>query len=398
MDKKSPNNNVTNEPTPFSPGIVQNLRQMRFNFVELSGALGDLGTFLPLAAGMAYVAGMDLGAIFIFAGLGNIFAGVVFGLPVGIQPMKAIAAVAIADALLPPEIAAAGLILGAVMLVFGLTGLANLIERIIPLSVVRGIQLGVGLKLMLQAVEFVTDTPWVGFDSVTIAVAFAVFVLISHRWAGFPGALLLFAVGTVVAFVNTPGLLRGLTAGAPHLDIIIPAPRAWLNGLLYGAIPQLPLTLLNSVLAVCVLSGDLFPNRKIPAPRMSASVGVVNLVSCWFGAIPMCHGSGGMAAQYHFGARTGGSMVMLGIANLIIGLMFGAAAAAIIHAYPRSFLGVLLFFAGLELALPARRQTDRRGFTCIVVTAAGIIAINTLAGFALGIIAHLLSKHRSSNL
>ncbi|MEJ2720599.1 MAG: putative sulfate/molybdate transporter, partial [bacterium] len=350
----------------------------------------------PLAAGMAFVGGMDLGTILIFAGLANIFAGVLFGLPVGIQPMKAIAAVAIADALLPEEVAAAGLILGAIMLVLGLTRLVDAMERVTPLSLVRGIQLGVGLKLMLQAFEFIRETPWLGLNSVTVAVALGLLLLVSHRRSGFPGALVLFAVGIVVAIFETPGLFGGLTVGGPHLTFTIPNPRAWTNGFLYGAIPQLPLTLLNSVLAVCVLSGDLFPGRRIPAQRMSVSLGLINVFSCWFGAIPMCHGSGGLAAQYHFGARTGGSMVMLGIANLVIGVLFGAAAAMVIHAYPRSFLGIMLLFAGLELALPARNQSDKTGFAVVLATAAGIVAVNTLVGFAIGLIVHLVTARRTA--
>jgi MFS superfamily sulfate permease-like transporter len=252
--------------------------------------------------------------------------------------------------------------------------------------------LGIGLKLVLQATEFITATPWLGFDSITVAAVFCVLMIVSHRWAGFPGALLLFVAGIAVAFFETPALFGRLSVGAPNLDIIIPAPRAWLSGLFYGAIPQLPLTLLNSVLAVCVLSGDLFPGRRVPVQRMSASVGIINLVGCWFGGIPMCHGSGGLAAQYRFGARTGGSMLMLGVGNLVVGLLFGAAAAMVIHAYPRSFLGVMLLFAGFELALPARLQTGKRGLATVASTALGIVAINTLAGFAIGMFAHLLTR------
>ena len=402
MPSHDPDNSKSAPPSPHHDTTPQfhpreNIRRMRFNLVELSGAFGDLGTFLPLAAGMAYVAGMDLGLVFIFAGLGNLFAGVFFGLPIGVQPMKAIAAVAIAETLLPGEIAAAGIIMGVIMLLFGLTRLADAAERFIPLSVVRGIQLGIGIKLMLQAIEFVTGTPWFGFDSVTTAAAFGVFVVVSHRWAGFPGALLIFLAGLSVAFIETPGLVARLSVGPPQFDVVVPSHSAWINGLLFGAIPQLPLTILNSVLAICVLSGDLFPGRRIPAQRMSMSVGLINLFTCWFGAIPMCHGSGGLAAQYHFGARTGGSLVMLGIFKLVVGTLFGTAAAIVVYAYPRSFLGVLLVFAGLELALNARHQTDKRGFTVLLLTASGAVAINTLVGFLIGIVVHLTSSRRAGN-
>ncbi|UCH83472.1 MAG: putative sulfate/molybdate transporter [Candidatus Latescibacterota bacterium] len=367
---------------------------MRFNLVELSGAVGDLGTFLPLAAGMAFVTGLDFGIILIFAGLANIFAGVIFGLPVAVQPMKAIAAVAIAETLTPGAVAAAGIVLGAIMLVVGLTRLVNVMERVVPLSVVRGIQVGVGVKLMLQAFDFVRSTPRNGPDSVTVAVVLGVALIISHGWKRFPGALLVFVAGLAVAFWQTPALFDRLAIGAPQIDVIVPKTSEWLTGVARGAIPQLPLTILNSVLAVCVLSGDLFPKRRIAAPRMAASVGLINVLGCWFGAIPLCHGSGGLAAQYHFGARTGGAMVMLGIVNLLVGLLVGGFAVIVIQAYPVSFLGVMLFFAGLELALPARDQTDTRGFAVVVITLAGTLAVNTLAGFLMGIAVHLLMSRR----
>ncbi|UCG50715.1 MAG: putative sulfate/molybdate transporter [Candidatus Latescibacterota bacterium] len=369
---------------------------MRFNLAELSGSMGDLGTFLPLVAGMAFVCEMDLGVILILAGIANITVGIVFGMPVPVQPMKAIAAVAVAESLLPDQIAAAGLIVGAVMLALGATRIVQYVEKVIPLPVVRGIQLGVGLKLMLQAVRLVAETSWIGLDSVAVGLGAACLIVFVNRWKRSPGALVLFAAGVVVALLETPALTRSLSIGAPEFVFILPSARSWFDGFVHGAVPQLPLTVLNSVIAVCALSGDLFPGRRIPAPTMASSVGLMNLLTCWFGAVPMCHGSGGLAGQYYFGARSGGSMVMLGIINLTVGLVLGAAAAAIIHAYPRSFLGVMLFFAGFELAKPARDQRGGREISITIVTAALIVGINTLVGFATGMaLAAVLSLRRT---
>ena len=104
----------------------------------------------------------------------------------------------------------------------------------------------------------------------------------------------------------------------------------------------------------------------------------------------MCHGSGGLAGQYHFGARTGGSVVMLGSGKLIIGLFFGGLAMSLLPFFPHSILGLLLFFAGIELALPARDQFKRNQFYVVAITAIGILAVNTLAGFILGMATALL--------
>jgi MFS superfamily sulfate permease-like transporter len=290
----------------------------------------------------------------------------------------------VAESLLPDEIAAAGLIVGAVMLALGATRLVRYVEKVIPLPVVRGIQLGVGLKLMLQAARMVAETPWIGPNSVAVGFGAGCLIVFVSRWKRFPSALVLFAAGVVVALLETPALTRSLSIGTPEFIFILPQARSWLDGFVHGAVPQLPLTVLNSVIAVCALSGDLFPGRRIPAPTMASSVGIMNLLTCWFGAVPMCHGSGGRAGQYYFGARTGGSMMMLGIINLTVGLVFGAAATAIIQAYPRSLLGVMLFFAGFELARSARDQTGKRAVSITIVTAAAIIGINTLVGFVIG--------------
>src|SRR5690606_10700951 len=59
--------------------------QLRFNLQELSGSLGDLGTFLPLSVAMALTCGLDIGLIFIFAGLMNVITGVVFRQPIPVQ-------------------------------------------------------------------------------------------------------------------------------------------------------------------------------------------------------------------------------------------------------------------------------------------------------------------------
>jgi hypothetical protein len=66
------------------------------------------------------------------------------------------------------------------------------------------------------------------------------------------------------------------------------------RGPVKGAVPQIPLSVLNSVVAVCKLTRDLFPEK---AASVSMSMGAMNLVGCWFGTMPCCHGAGGLAGQ-----------------------------------------------------------------------------------------------------
>jgi hypothetical protein len=158
-----------------------------------------------------------------------------------------------------------------------------------------------------------------------------------------------------------------------------------------AALPQIPLTTLNSVIAVCALSTDLFPGRAARPRGVAVSVGLMNLLSGWFGAMPMCHGAGGLAGQFRFGARSSASILFLGSAKLFLAVFFGGSLLTLLHIYPSSILGVLLSISGLELALAATDQTERMAATIMLGTAAGILALgSTATGFAIGWILALL--------
>ncbi len=373
--------------------LKAHLNGMRFGLMEASGAMGDLGTFIPITISLVAVAHLDIGTILLFAGLYNVLSGLLFNQPIPVQPMKAIAAVAIAEALSPGAIAAAGLGAGAVVLFLGTTGLLEKVERLIPRAIVRGIQLGVGLKLLMNGILMIGATPALALDGWITAGVAAVFIVAATGRARLPAALILFVAGLLVMLAINPGILCSLSLGWQGLSPSVPSWSDWETGLLLGAVPQIPLTLLNSVIAICALSGELYPDKKIPTRRMAASVGLMNIIGCWFGTMPMCHGAGGLAGQHRFGARSGGSVVMLGAAKMAIGVFLGSSAAVILLAYPTSILGVLLCFAGIELALPARNCHSRRDFFLAVLTAGGVLSINTAAGVALGLLAAIIFRN-----
>jgi len=131
------------------------MRPVNLNGVwgEISGALGDLGTLLPLMVGMVSTVGLDLGTTLICTGLSSILCGYIFGIPMPIQPMKTIVALAIANALTLEQALVAGFFVGAVTLVGGLTRLIDFLALLIPLPVIRGVQLQVGCKLALKGVS-----------------------------------------------------------------------------------------------------------------------------------------------------------------------------------------------------------------------------------------------------
>ena len=371
--------------------------KLRFDLAEASGSLGDLGTFVPLSLSLIVVCGLDAGAVLVLAGLANIVSGWMFRQPIPVQPMKAIAAVAIASALSPGTIAASGIAVGAALLLLAVTGMIERIERAVPRALVRGIQVGVGLKLVLKAADMLRPAPALSLDGWVLATLLAVFFLIASRWPRVPAALLACGAGVAAIFVTHPGLVSELRLGWGGPPVVVPALDEWRTGILQAALPQLPLTLLNSVIAVCVLSGDLFPGRAIPTRKMASSAALMNLIGCWFGAVPACHGAGGLAGQYRFGARTGGSVIMLGAAKVGVGLLLGASAAVLLEVFPVSVLAVLLGFAGVELAMPVATLRRRRDYLVALLTAAGVLSFNTAVGVVIGVVASVLLKSRDEN-
>ncbi|XP_043699614.1 molybdate transporter 2-like [Telopea speciosissima] len=169
----------------------------------------------------------------------------------------------------------------------------------------------------------------------------------------------------------------------------------WKTGFIQAAIPQIPLSILNSVIAVCKLSADLFPEKEASATAVSVSVGVMNFVGCWFGAMPVCHGAGGLAAQYRFGGRSGASVLFLGIGKLVLGLVFGNTFVKVLDEFPIGLLGVLLLYSGIELAM-ASKDMNSKGESFVMLTCAAVSLTGSSAalGFGCGIVLFLLLKLR----
>ncbi|MGB9624240.1 MAG: putative sulfate/molybdate transporter [Phycisphaerae bacterium] len=360
-------------------------RVLRFDRAEAAGALGDLGTFIPLLVGMVNRCGLQLGPALFCAGLMNVITALTFGIPMPVQPMKAIATVAIAEGLTEPQILAAGILTGATVLLLALTGLVDRLTRILPRSVVRGLQLALGLKLLTEGFRMIANSGrLIGWDSIAMGIGCAVLVLLLYFSTRVPGALAVFAVGLAAMTAAHPTLLAEMRPGMTWVMPRLGNAHDWLVGLSRGAVPQIPLTLLNSVIAVCALSADLFPHRPAAPRRVAISVALMNLVFCPLGSMPMCHGAGGLAGQYRFGARTGGSVVMLGAAKMILAAAFGGSLLVALRVYPQSVLGVLLLFGGLELALVCRDQRTRIEFFVMILTAGACLAVNAAVGFLVG--------------
>lgn len=326
-------------------------------FAELSGSLGDLGTLLPLMIALTLNSSISLSSTLVFSGLANILTGVTFGIPLPVQPMKAVAAIAISQKFSREEVSAAGLTMGFAVLFLSITGLLGWLHRVVPVAVVKGIQVGAGLSLVISGGStLINPLGWtlpIWDNRIWAMVAF-IFLLVTSLFRRIPYALIVFTFGliltaTAISSPSSPDLHSGFWH--PHASI--PSRKAWRVGAIEAAIPQLPLTTLNSVLAVTALAASLFPHENPATPSSTSlglSVAVFNIIGCWFGAMPICHGSGGLAAQYRFGARSGSSIIVLGTIKLLLGLFVGDAIVPLLQCFPKGLLGILVLAAGVELA------------------------------------------------
>lgn len=330
---------------------------------ELSGSLGDLGTLLPLMTALVITNSISLPSTLLFTGAANMLTGIAFGLPIPVQPMKAIAAVAIARKFTLEENAAAGLVVAGLVGLLSVTGLIEWVNRVTPIPVVKGIQVGAGLSLCLSAgskmlAPLSWTGPWWGDNLLwaVLAVLLLLFTFISPR---LPYAMIVFTIGIILALF-TPDTVSPVMHTAPHTTIIPvlrPSWRDFLKATTTASLGQLPLTLLNSVIAASALASDLLPSPPYPAAptvtELGISVAAINLVGCWFGAMPACHGSGGLAGQYRFGARSGSSIIFLGSIKFLLGVLAFWKSETIVDVLsniPKSLLGVLVLAAGVELA------------------------------------------------
>ncbi|KAI9244464.1 hypothetical protein BDA99DRAFT_472579 [Phascolomyces articulosus] len=377
---------------------------------EVSGSLGDLGTLLPIMISLAVSGQINLTSTLWFGGIWNIVSGLLFQVPMCVQPMKAIAATILSSDMTIEQNMSAGLGVAAIIFFLGATRTIHLVGSYTPVAVIRGIQLGAACSLIKKAHDLVKGLPWVitsdnWSDNNTWVLLSFIFVMICYR-TRVPSALILFIIGLIFALIRMFGTERdslGLpwpVAGGHYPDTIIrPTPEEFRTGFGNAGVGQIPLTALNSVIALSALIDDLFPDRHADTASISMSVGAMNLIGCWFGSMPFCHGSGGLAGQYRFGARSEVSIIILGLCKLLLGIIFGSSLVGLLQVFPNSILGVMLFISGIELASAARAVNNgvtdeakqKENWTIMLVTMGVIIAYsNDGVGFLSGLVAALI--------
>ena len=361
-------------PGPMGERFVVNLR-------ELSGALGDLGTLLPLMLGTIAVAGLAPTPVLLGFAVFYIATALHYRLPIPVQPMKAVAAVLLTVELTPAGIAASGALIGAALLVLGATGWIGRLARLVPQSVLAGLQLGLGLALALVAVDLLATAPVVGATTLALILG----LLLAPRW---PASLIALAGATALAAaLGAPGLAAVTGPSALPALPALPSLAELESAVTTLVLPQLSLTLTNAVLLTALVAGDYFGERAahVTPTRLAVTSGLANLLLAPLGAMPMCHGAGGLAAHHRFGARSGTAPLALGLVLLGVALLPCGAGTTLLAALPAAGLCALLLVTAGELAV-TRRLFDCRPscWPVIAATAAVTLWIDPFWGLLAG--------------
>lgn len=363
----------------------------RFDVHEWAGAFGDLGTLIPFVVAYIMVLKMDASGILVAFGVALIAVGALYKTPFPVQPMKAVGAASVGQAALTMGLGS-GAVIGATLstgvlwLLLAGTGLAKRLSAWVPRPALLGVVMGLGFSFMLEGVRMMSGTPWMAGALLALTL-----VLLSRPRV--PAMLVLLVIGGVIACLEQPALVSELASIRPEFNLpklvwgSLSISDLWM-GFVFLALPQLPLTFGNAYLSITEENNRLFPERPVSERAVATSTGLMNVASSLIGGVPMCHGAGGMAGHVQFGARTGGSSIILGSILLLGGLFLASSIGTIFKAFPASVLGVILFLAGLQLALGGRDAGAEKADRFVILATAAFAVWNVGIAVLFGIAAH----------
>ncbi len=370
-------------------------RAITFGRQEWNGAFGDLGTDLPLLAGMILTAKLDAASVLILFGVMQILTGLLYRIPMPVQPLKAMATLVISQHLSGNILFGGGIAIGLTMGILAFSGALDLLAKWMALPVVRGLQLGLAMQLGLLALKDYAARD--GLTGYALAlVAFLLILLLQRR--AYPAALFALGLGVLYAIFVSPDSAR-LTLDALTPSLSLPKPYApTLNDIAQGffllALPQIALSIGNSILATARATQDLFPDAAISVRRLGLSYAAMNLFAPLFSGVPVCHGVGGLAGHYAFGARTAGSVIIYGGFYVLLGLCFSASFEALLYAFPMPLLGVMLLFEAVALSRVALALDREHNLGVTALTALIVLGLpyGFLVGLLLGSLAYYALK------
>lgn len=385
---------MLNDSRPLPVANPEPLRN-RFDRLEWAGAFGDLGTLIPFVIAYISLLKVDPHGVLLAFGVAMIVTGFYYKTPFPVQPMKAIGAVATTQAaqtitITPGAVYGAGIVTGIIWFLLGITGVAKKVADAVSRPVAVGIILGLGFGFMLEGLKMMAQGWALG-----AAALLGTLLLLNNR--AIPVMFLLLVVGALAAIAQNTLLintLQNINADfrAPSFVLGQITWQEFMIGTVFLALPQVPLTLGNAIIAITDENNRLFPDRKVTERKVAISTGVMNMLGSVVGAVPMCHGAGGMAGHVRFGARTGGAPIILGCILVLTALFFSGSVETIFKIFPAPVLGVILFLTGAQLALGSCDfgNSKESRFVCLVT--AGCAVWNIGIAFVLGIATYHLLK------
>lgn len=354
-----------------------------FDRRELAGSTGDFGTLIPLMLGYLAVCNLSPAGVLVMLGLINIWTAFFFRLPVPVEPMKVIAAVAIAGAWEPSLVYASGFAMGLFWILLSMVRGMDFLARVTPESVVTGIQVALGLLLAWQALKLISSWPELGLISLLVAVAL-------RKSSLLPGALALIILGMSIVVLQGRWPEIALSFALPSILAFSPE-EVW-QSMLQAGVSQIPLTAANAVIATAALALRYWPleGKRASVNRLALSTGFMNLIPPFLGGMPVCHGAGGLAARHYFGARTGGANIIEGLAEVLAGLFLAAFIVQLLSVFPMAVIGSMLLLVGIELVGFVREAKPDRNAIPLAATVIVSLAANMASGFVAGLLAHYL--------
>lgn len=390
--------------------------RISFNRMEWAGSVGDLGALLPLAFAMIMMNGLSATGLFLTVGLFYLLGGLYYRVPIAVQPMKVVAAYAIAQGLTPGVITASGMMISVLLLFLGLSGVVKKASKAIALPVIRGVQMSTGVLLLIKGAALVAGSssfqavrgsaePFLSFHnlgpvplSAVIGVFFAAITIMLYNNKRYPAGLVVVGCGAVLGLLL--GAWKGIAGLSPGVNLPELLPFGFPSGvdfsfaLLAVVLPQIPMTLGNAVIANKDLSFEYFgdESRRVTDRALCVSMGLANAFSAFVGGMPVCHGAGGLAAHYRFGARTNGANLIIGSLFVLLALAFGSDSIKVLQLIPMGVLGVLLFFSGAQLAMTVKDMRSRSALFIIIVMLGITLAFNLAWAFGAGILLSVVFK------
>ena len=346
---------------------------------DISGAFGDIGVLFPIAIALIVKNGFNPTALFLMAGIFYIASAYYFRITMPVQPLKAMSAIAIAAGLNFAVINAAGVIMGIILLAISLTGISVKLGKIFPVSVIRGIQLGLGLMLIKTSLNMM-------HMNVSIAVVAGLILLASIMVIRkIPPLIPILILALAISLKDMKLTSLGPLALRPEL----PALNDLWTGLTLLVLPQIALTFGNAIVATESTGQILYGKkaRRLNLVNIPASMGIANVISGLMGGAPMCHGSGGLTAHRKFGASSSKSGYIIGLTLMALAMIFGRSVLSLITAFPKAILGVLLCYVGIQHSLFIKDILKDGAAIFIALTTAtlGFVTGNLTIGFITGI-------------